>query len=287
MMTTMITTITRLALGLCLILHQSAALTTHVLTGSAGYICKETIHHILESRPSDLVVGLCRSNRVQSEAEYWRKFSEDRVSIQDINEANYPDKFTLYLIASNFSPGSEKAKAIENVESVLSAISSVSPRSCQGVVLLSSMAAVRGPGQAPGPAGVFTSEDWNSVSELREGDFAQSYQYSKTAQEKAFASACDAAGLSRCSICPSLVLGPLRSPTQYGTSLRMIQSWYTGEKVCESRLLVDVRDVATALIKAGDEVRRGGARSRYIVSNARRRSGSEIVSVLNSLGRRS
>ena len=311
----------------------SLSLTTHVLTGPAGYICKETIHHILSSRPSsDLVVGLCRAGRVQSEAEYWRGIS-DRVQIRDVEEPEYPDSFTLYLLASNFSPGSETAKATENIRAVRDAVEALDPRSCQGCVLLSSMAAVRGPGQVPGPAGVFTSDDWNTVSELREGEFGQSYQYSKvrrfitlrthffrhikrrrlfnkrthtphtppsaprsvvisflrgvagqTRQEKAFALACDSSNLPYASVCPSLVLGPLRSPTQYGTSLKMLSSWYSGKESCESRLMVDVRDVATAVVNAGDLVREGVTRGRYIVSHARRRTGAEILGVLNGKG---
>ena len=256
-------------------------LTTHVLTGCAGYICKEAMHSLLASRPSDSVIGLCRASRVANERKYWSGVSP-RVEIQDIEEPIYPSNFTAYLLASHFSPGDEVRKARENVDSVRSYVSSL-PAGCDGCVLLSSMASVRGPGQRPGPVGVFTSKDWNTVSALTPGSFGPSYQYSKTEQERAFNAACkERAGMGYTSLCPSLVLGPIRSRTQYGTSLGMLASWHSGEKECESRLIVDVRDVANAVVAAGDKVREGERGGRRIVSRSQRCSGSEIVGAMGS-----
>ena len=111
------------------------------------------------------------------------------------------------------------------------------------LVLTSSMAAVRGTGQAPLRPPAYTADDWNVVSQ-RDGPGFEPYQYSKVASERRAWELAREVGLELVTLCPSMIFGPPRSERVHGLSVRMVQSWVDGLAPVQSRLVVDVRDCA-------------------------------------------
>ena len=266
-----------MSLILFMTLIPSCSPLVHIVTGSAGYLAKHTISVLLQTEtatPTSPIVGLVRSSRVTDERAFYA--DEPLVTIEDIDtyEAAAPNR--LYLLASNFRnvPGHEISQAMENINSLPEQIKRLKPSS---VVHVSSMAAVRGPGQKPKNGEVFTAaDDYNTVSKLTEGDFGKSYQYSKTEQEIRVKRTCDDLDIPLCSICPSLILGPPVHACN-SESLSMLTKWYGGSS-CQSRLLVDVRDVAQSIVSGG------GKEGRYIVSKEDRTGGEELCRIVNKYG---
>lgn len=124
------------------------------------------------------------------------------------------------------------------------------PTSRHHLVFTSSMAAVRATGQAPGNGLYYTADDWNTLSQLG-ANWGESYQWSKAASERRAGELCHQLGLSLTCLCPSFVFGP---PTGGGLSgsysLELVGKWVRGETPVQSRLFVDVRDVARAHVAA-------------------------------------
>ena len=130
------------------------------------------------------------------------------------------------------------------------------------LVLTSSMAAVRGGGQAPRSGASYSKFDWNTVSK-RDGPGFEPYQYSKMESERRAWDLSRRLGVDMVSLCPSMIFGPPRGECA-GFSVAMVQSWVDGEAPAQSRLVVDVRDCAQAHIAAAATSSAGG--KRFIVS---------------------
>ena len=77
------------------------------------------------------------------------------------------------------------------------------------LVLTSSMAAVRGTGQAPLRGEFYTTEDWNVVSQ-RDGPGFEPYQFSKAESERRAWELSRRLGGEMVSLCPSMIFGPPR-----------------------------------------------------------------------------
>ena len=157
---------------------------------------------------------------------------------------------------------------------------------CVALVHTSSMAAVRGPGQAPGPTGAFTSADRNTVSRA-DGCGMEPYQFAKA---EADARACALAaelGVPLCTLCPSMVFGPPRGRAQLSAlSCELVLGWLRAERRVESRLAVDCRDLAAAHVRAAELAAEEGwapTHLRLIVSAEARTPAAQLADVLLSL----
>lgn len=162
------------------------------------------------------------------------------------------------------------------------------------LVLTSSMAAVRATNQTPLNNKYYTNKDWNTLSTLDPNNWGSCYQYSKAESERRaleMVAKCPNQ-LEFIALCPSFVFGPppplptqLQSQTSEDAgenssgstsySISLIKQWLSldGASQVQSRLCVDVRDVALAHIAAGQmDVGDNNDPRRYILSTEARLS---------------
>jgi nucleoside-diphosphate-sugar epimerase len=150
------------------------------------------------------------------------------------------------------------------------------------LVVTSSMAAVRASGQVPSNGLYYTHHDWNTQSQNRDsGSWGESYQWSKTMSEKRAWELGQELGVHVTAMCPSFVFGPPLGQTSTAAaagassspsesySLTLVDEWIRGESPVQSRLFVDVRDVARAHVRAASNPDVSAGR-RYIVSTEAR-----------------
>lgn len=145
------------------------------------------------------------------------------------------------------------------------------------VVVVSSVAAVfNNPDWPKGEA--FTEDSWSDGEYCRKNE--EWYFLSKTlAEHEAFAYAAKT-GLDIVTICPSLVIGPLLQPA-VNTSVKVFLSYIKGDQEIVKdgpKNLVDVRDVAGALLLAYENLQASG---RYLCSSPAIRV-SDIVNILKT-----
>ena len=146
------------------------------------------------------------------------------------------------------------------------------------LVFTSSMAAVRGTGQAPTDvSGAYSVADWNSVSR-RDGPGFEPYQYSKAESERRAWQLSREVGLEMVSVCPSMIFGPPRDAACAGFSVDMVRAWIDGDSPVQSRLVVDVRDAAAAHVNAATVPDAAG--KRFIASCEARVPASELAAAL-------
>jgi nucleoside-diphosphate-sugar epimerase len=156
------------------------------------------------------------------------------------------------------------------------------------LVVTSSMAAVRATGQEPSNGQYYTEQDWNTLSKLGES-WGSSYQWSKTESERRARELCRGLGdIPIVSLCPSFVFGPPHGPigssSSSSYSIDLVRQWALGESAVQSRLFVDVRDMAAAQVAAGRRPAANG--KRYIVSTQARVPSREIAEWLQQVRRR-
>eukprot|EP00636_Phaeomonas_parva_P017587 CAMPEP_0118871808 /NCGR_PEP_ID=MMETSP1163-20130328/14246_1 /TAXON_ID=124430 /ORGANISM="Phaeomonas parva, Strain CCMP2877" /LENGTH=334 /DNA_ID=CAMNT_0006806943 /DNA_START=12 /DNA_END=1016 /DNA_ORIENTATION=+ len=150
------------------------------------------------------------------------------------------------------------------------------------LVFLSSMAAVRGPGQEPRPeVGFFTADDWNESTDL--STVGAQYQASKAQSEREAWRLAKELGVEMVSLCPSMIFGP---PEDIGRcmesfSAKRVSQWMDGERPIETRLAVDVRDVVDACIASVTTPEAAGRR--YIISDEKRVPAEEVAKKMRKL----
>ncbi|RCV20139.1 hypothetical protein SETIT_4G032200v2 [Setaria italica] len=131
------------------------------------------------------------------------------------------------------------------------------------VVLVSSVAAVfNNPKWPKGKA--FDEDSWSDEDYCRKNE--EWYLLSKILSEREASAYAAKTGLDMVTICPSLVIGPLMQST-LNTSVKIFLDYIKGDhETIENRLrnLVDVRDVADALLLAYENSKASG---RYICSS--------------------
>jgi nucleoside-diphosphate-sugar epimerase len=246
-----------------------------IVTGANGYVGREVVHVLLEDTDADTpqsIYCLVRPNRIDSEKSYWKSQSAaDCVQVlpydmldggncvtQALKKAT-PDgeNVCVYHIASVFGPSEDPVQtAMDNVKGTEDLVKAVAKFPNCRLVLTSSMAAVRGPGQEPLNGKFYTYNDWNTVSELGLGEnWGACYQWSKAESERRAWELAKQLDVPMSSICPSFVFGP---PKSDGTnqlsksfSITLVGQWVRGESPVQSRLCVDIRDVARAHVAAG------------------------------------
>ncbi|KAJ1259963.1 hypothetical protein BS78_10G195600 [Paspalum vaginatum] len=147
------------------------------------------------------------------------------------------------------------------------------------VVVVSSVGAVIMNTKIPGGA-VVDEDSWSDEDYCRTTE--NWYCLSKTVAEREALAYGEKAGLDVVTVCPPWVLGPLLQPTLNTTSMRLV-TYLKGENTEEKmRNMVDVRDVADALVLAYEATPEASARRRYICS-AHAMKVSETVALVNSL----
>lgn len=155
--------------------------------------------------------------------------------------------------------------ALLGTRNVLNSVNAT--QSVKRVVLTSSCAAIYGDNAdvAQTASGMFTEADWNTTSSLDH----KPYSYSKTLAEKA---AWEVVGTQDrwdlVTVNPSLVLGPAINPRATSGSFQLMKS--IGDGTLRTGVpsypfgAVDVREVAEANVRAGDDL--SVASGRYILS---------------------
>jgi nucleoside-diphosphate-sugar epimerase len=219
----------------------------------------------------------------------------------------------IYHIASVFGPtpdpirtAKDNVKSAECVIMMLDKFGERHPHTKPRVVVTSSMASVRATDQTPLNGKFYTHRDWNTISKLCE-NWGSCYQWSKAESERKsweLVRKCNEKyaneetmlrrRIEMVALCPSFVFGPIapmptkmKNLTKAATSsssysLTLISQWLRGESPVQSRLCVDVRDVAKAHLAAGtksnlpsDDIDR-----RYILSTERRLSSEATAQAL-------
>ncbi|KAL3784291.1 hypothetical protein HJC23_004955 [Cyclotella cryptica] len=227
----------------------------------------------------------------------------------------------LYHVASTFGPTSDPIQTAEqNVKSAQDAVRSLTKLihsiQCNGktlpkvrMVLTSSMAAVRATNQTPLNGKYYTHKDWNTLSKLDCENWGSCYQWSKAESERNAMEMVmewnndriDQDGvLEFVALCPSFVFGPpppmpptyLENSNKSGStsySVELVKQWLYGKSEVQSRLCVDVRDVALAHVNAGTmnlspELTKGTKPHcyRYILSREERLSSALVAEALKN-----
>ena len=143
-------------------------------------------------------------------------------------------------------------------------------------MLTSSMAAVRGAGQAPKGA-CYTVQDWNTASQ-RNGPGFEPYQFSKMESERVGWALAEHVDVEMVALCPPMIFGPPRHPASSAYVVNMVRGWLDGRSPVRSLLVSDVRDVAQAHIHAC--LFPSAANKRYIVGNEARLSAAQVVDAI-------
>ena len=273
-----------------------------IVTGASGYIGREVVHCLLTDSSSSGehdIICLVRPSRVEDEQKYWGGVSDSiRVMPYDMTDGGATIKDALetayqsgdddddsssntcvYHVASNFGPTDDHAQtAKDNVKGTEDLVNTVAKfKNCR-LVLTSSMAAVRGTGQDPKNGSFYTYQDWNTLSKLGE-NWGSSYQWSKAESERRAWELAKEKGIPMTSLCPSFVFGPPSDGMMSGSySITLVGQWARGESPVQSRLCVDIRDIAKAHVAAGTNPNAIG--QRYIVSKEERVPSKEMADAL-------
>jgi nucleoside-diphosphate-sugar epimerase len=273
-----------------------------VVTGANGYVGRAVVHSLLEQAGCQDIVCLVRAQRVSGEQEYWKahqspKTPSIRVLPYDMLDAGKSLREALkltsdgprcvYHVASVFGPTEDhKQTALDNVQGTEDLVRTLAEIDNCKLVLTSSMAAVRGSGQEPSNGKYYTEADWNTQSELG-ANWGASYQWSKAESERRAWALCKEHNIPMVCLCPAFVFGP---PVSYGAdapggsvsySLTLVNQWIHSESQVQSRLFVDLRDVAQAHVEAGTRADANG--KRFIVSTEARVPSQEIASWLKEV----
>ena len=269
-----------------------------VVTGANGYVGREIVHALLEDPNQEQIVCLVRPSRIPEEEAYWKDKSaciqvlpydmlDDGTTLQDALECVSPEtECCVYHVASVFGPTEDHvATAHENVRGTEQVVKSVAKHDGSRLVLTSSMAAVRGTGQTPLNGKVYTYKDWNTKSKLGES-WGASYQWSKAESERRAWDLAKSLNVPMVSLCPSFVFGPPSDVrgTSNSYSITLVGQWVRSESPIQSRLCVDVRDVAKAHVAAG--TRQAAVGNRYILSAEARIPSQQAAEALKQVARR-
>lgn len=250
-----------------------------MVTGATGYVAGWIVKKLLEEgitvhaavRNPDQVEKLKYLNQLaESSSGQIKYFKADLLKEGSYLEA-MKDCELVYHTASPFINSVKDPQrdlvdpALLGTRNVLESVNKT--KTVKRVVLTSSCAAVIGDTKdlLSLPNGTATEENWNTTSSLTH----QAYSYSKTVAEKeAWKMNKDQASWDLVVINPTLVLGPGINPKSTSESFNLIKQMGDGSMKMGAPGLdigvVDVRDVATAQIKAGFTPE---AQGRHIISN--------------------
>lgn len=281
-------------------LASSSPRRAFLVTGANGYVGREVVHELLVSQTTsndddDDIVCLVRKGRVEEERKYWKGKKNIAVKPYDmldggttlenaLQEVSEDDKeCVVYHVASVFGPTDDhKQTALDNVEGTENVVKCLAKFPNTKLVLTSSMAAVRGTGQKPKNGDCYSYVDWNALSELGK-NWGSSYQWSKAESEHRAWELSKEIGVPMVSLCPSFIFGPSTDGTfeSNSYSIQLVGQWINGESDVQSRLCVDVRDVAKAHVAAG--TRDVALGQRYIVSTESRMPSKVLAEAIKAV----
>jgi nucleoside-diphosphate-sugar epimerase len=277
-----------------------------LVTGANGFLGRAIAHELIDAdcqddQQSHQVICLVRKQHVESERTYWQRHVETsntkvvvRVLPYDmldggvsfraaLDEIESDSSVCIHHVASVFGPTHNHTRtALENVKGTCHVVHALhdarqqQPNNLYKLILTSSMASVRATGQTPDNGKYYTHLDWNVQSMLGKS-WSESYQWSKAESERKARDLCKQYSIPMTSICPSFVFGPGQSGSY---SIDLVGKWVRGEAPVQSRLFVDVRDVAKAHVAAGAILNTMNAGDRYIVSKEERVPSKEIANWL-------
>jgi nucleoside-diphosphate-sugar epimerase len=268
-----------------------------IVTGANGYIGREIVHTLLKEPSQQQVICLVRPTRIPEEQTYWKESVRVKVLSYDMLDdgttleraldcafEGNPNECCVYHVASIFGPTEDHvATALENVKGTEQVVKSISKYKDCRLVLTSSMAAVRGTGQKPLNGKTYTYRDWNTLSKLGD-NWGASYQWSKAESERRAWGLAKELDVPMVSLCPSFVFGPPSNGMDSNSySVTLVGQWVRGESPVQSRLCVDVRDVARAHIASGTLPLAIG--NRYIVSAEARIPSQDAADALKKVAR--
>jgi nucleoside-diphosphate-sugar epimerase len=276
-----------------------------IVTGANGYVGREVVRTLLqqdlESSSSCDIFCLVRAGRVASETEYYKQQDDSSIHVlpYDMNDGGKTleqalqaatkstktpvDRLSVYHIASVFGPTEDPVQtARDNVQGTEDLMQALAKTGNCRLVLTSSMAAVRGTGQDPLNGEYYTHEDWNTISKLDDANWGSCYQWSKAESERRAWELSESLGVPMTSICPSFVFGPPSDDTKSNSfSITLVEQWVRGKSPVQSRLCVDIRDVAQAHVAAG--TREEAIGKRFLVTTEARVSSQETAQVLKKV----
>jgi dihydroflavonol-4-reductase len=267
-----------------------------LVTGSNGYLGREIVHELLHNDVHPIVC-LVRAGRVNDELLYWKdRANEGCIAVHPYDMldggASLADAFTavapaheyvIYHVASVFGPTEDhRQTALDNVKGTEDLVHCLAKIPNTKLVLTSSMAAVRGTGQLPTNNECYSYLDWNTNSELGT-NWGSSYQWSKAQSERRAWELTKEYNVPMVALCPSFIFGPSHDGSfdSNSFSIQLLRQWIRGESQVQSRLCVDVRDVAKAHVAAGTRTCAIG--QRYIVSTERRLRSNVLADVLKEI----
>jgi len=275
---------------------------------------------------NDDVICLVRSSKVEDETSYWSsvlntkgpsKRSTVRVmpydmldggeslnnalctaykkhSQDDDEDSDDTIDYCVYHLACIFGPTQNHIQtAHDAITGVTSTVQTVSKYNRCKLILTSSMAAVRGTGQTPSNGKYYTHRDWNTMSKLEDDSWGSSYQWSKTESERVTMQLAKELNVPMVSLNPSFVFGPSTfcpsssaSSSSKSYSLTLVGQWIRGESPVQSRLCIDVRDVAKAHVYMGKQPLSSSVwneQERFILSTEARISSTDIAKELQKV----
>ncbi|KAK1745283.1 aldehyde reductase [Skeletonema marinoi] len=278
-----------------------------IVTGANGFVGRHIVHALLiqQRQCDDVIICLVRDGKVKCEQSYWDAYLSDlkeseqclvkvlpydmlddgstlRSALQAASTSSPSSKICVYHTASVFGPTEDPVQtANDNVKSAEVVVEAMQQFILPArLVLTSSMAAVRATNQTPLNNKYYTNKDWNTLSTLDPNNWGSCYQYSKAESERRASKL-----VAKCpndlefiALCPSFVFGPPPPlPKQLQSQSSLIKQWLSGASQVQSRLCVDVRDVAKAHIAAGQmDLGDSNDHKRYILSTEARLS-SELT----------
>ena len=292
----LLSTILSLLLWCSISTVEALAARISIVTGANGYVGREVVKTLLQHERDATVFCLVRPHRIEEEMEYWNSRQVQVLpydmndggetvksalnlakSIHHTNDEQQQDPICVYHIASVFGPTKDPVQtAHENVKGTEDLVRSLALMGGCRLVLTSSMAAVRGTGQDPLNGKYYTYNDWNTLSKLDASNWGSCYQWSKAESEGRAWELAESLGVPMASICPSFVCGPGRSTSSF--SIQLVDQWVRGTSPVQSRLCVDVRDVAKAHVEAGTRSEALG--QRFLLTTEARISSEDTAKVL-------
>jgi len=292
--------------GCFFLLHHHccvSAFAASIVTGASGYVGKAVVHELLleaQDKKNQKIICLVRPARVDTETAYWKDEACVSVEPYDMMDGGdslraalnkllnsndgHPVSICVYHIASWFSPSDNHVQmAKENVQGTEDLVKMLGQFPNCKLVVTSSMAAVRATSQDPVNGNYYTKDDWNTVSALG-ANWGASYQWSKTESERRAWALSKELDIPMVALCPSFVFGPPASKElSRSFSTELVGQWIKGESEVQSRLFVDVRDVAQAHVAAGTLPNAVG--KRYIVSTEERLASKRVAEILKDICR--
>jgi len=238
-----------------------------LVTGGTGYLASWIIKMLLEDGisvhatvrdPSDADKVQHLTDIAEASQAQLKLFKADLLDSGSFDEPMQGCELVIHTASPFFftgikNPEEELIKpAKEGTRNVLQAANKTP--SVKRVVVTSSVAAIYGDNMdiKMAPGGIFTEREWNVTSSAEH----QPYSYSKTiAEREAWAIAKEQDQWDLLTINPGWILGPSLSKRKDSTSIRIMIQFGDGTNKTGAPALwngiVDVRDVASAHIKAG------------------------------------